>query len=138
MFHPHRYPHITWSPCAAHACDLALEDIIKLSYFAEVNSAFRAAITFINNHHATRAAWRELSPNKILLRPGETRFASAFTMLERALEVREQLEQLVVSDKWNTAVRAMEKKVREGAAADTKRTMQDEQLWRSAEQVSWN
>lgn len=121
------YPHITWSPCVAHVCDLALEDIFNLPYFREVHTNTKAFVSFINNHHATLAAWRELgiagldtstlTPEQVaealkssklaLLRPGETRFASAFLMLERSAECRVKLQQFVVSDAWNTAVGSM-------------------------------
>ncbi len=120
------YPHITWSPCAAHVCDLALEDIFKLDYFQEVHNDTKAFVTFINNHHATLAAWRSLvgpdqaidlsssqapatSSNLALLKPGDTRFASAFLMLERTLMVKAKLQQFVVSDGWNAAIGAMKR-----------------------------
>jgi hypothetical protein len=42
-----RYPHITWSPCVAHVCDLALEDIFKLEPFCEVFGVTKDMVTFI-------------------------------------------------------------------------------------------
>jgi Protein of unknown function (DUF 659) len=41
------YPHITWSPCVAHVCDLALEDIFKLDYFKLGLVETKEFITFI-------------------------------------------------------------------------------------------
>jgi hypothetical protein len=107
-------------------CDLALEDIFNMPYFKEVHTNTKAFVSFIN-HHATLAAWRELgiagldtstlTPEQVtealkssqlaLLRLGETRFASAFLMLERSAECRVKLQQFVVSDAWNTAVGSM-------------------------------
>jgi hypothetical protein len=80
------------------------------------------------------AAWRLMSPedptnelsgeelaefNDIkelqLLKPGDTRFASALIMLERIQRVRSKLEQFVVSDRFRDAVANMK-------AADQVRT----------------
>lgn len=42
-----------------------------------------------------------------LVKPGDTRFASAFIMLERVLKLKLKLQQLVVSDRWATAIGKM-------------------------------
>jgi hypothetical protein len=143
------YPHITWSPCVAHICDLALEDIFKLDYFKRPHIETKEYITFIKcvipcshvkgggvtshdpgvtcrNHHATLAAWRLMSPEDLtaelssealeefkaikelqLLKPGDTRFATALIVLERIQRVRSKLEQFVVSDRFREAVAGM-------------------------------
>jgi hypothetical protein len=107
-------------------CDLALEDIFKIDYFKEVHDDTKGFVTFINNHQATLAAWRnhtatdgaidltgqassDSSKFLALLKPGETRFASAFLMLERTLKVRTRLEQFVVSDGWKAAIADMKR-----------------------------
>lgn len=77
------------------------------------------------NHHATLAAWRQLQLippagatqdeacelariSKLeLLKPGETRFGSAFKMFERLLEVKDKAQQYVFSPAWVAAVSAM-------------------------------
>jgi hypothetical protein len=77
------------------------------------------------NHHATLAAWRLLNVDELeglteaqrveleaiiklqLQKPGDTRFCSAFLMLERVLKVEAKLQQLVVSDRWLVAVRTL-------------------------------
>lgn len=74
------------------------------------------------NHHATISAWRTFAPDDAvgisdeqrkqlqetrqlqLLKPGDTRFASAFIMLERVLKLKLKLQQLVVSEHWAAAV----------------------------------
>lgn len=108
------YPHITWSPCVAHVCDLALEDIFKLDYFKEVHTNTKAYVTFINNHHHTLSAWRQhqaAAGGSVLqlLKPGETRFASALLMIERTISVKSKLQQFVVSDSWNNAISSMKR-----------------------------
>jgi hypothetical protein len=42
-----RWPHITWSPCAAHVCDLAIEDIFKLDLFKSLFEETKSYVTFI-------------------------------------------------------------------------------------------
>jgi hypothetical protein len=107
------YPHITWSPCAAHVCDLALEDIFKLDFFKELHTATKGFVAFITNHHHTLAAWRAhqaaARDGKVLqlIKPGETRFASALLMIERTLKVKDKLQQFVVCDLFNDAVSTM-------------------------------
>jgi hypothetical protein len=41
------YPHITWSPCVAHICDLALEDIFKLDFFKHTHAQTKEYIIFV-------------------------------------------------------------------------------------------
>lgn len=124
-----QYPHITWSPCVAHVCDLALEGIFALSYFKEVHSNTKGFVGFINNHHHTLAAWRQHQANAEgsvlqLIKPGETRFASALLMIERTIKVKAKLQQFVVSDNWNNAIATMK-------AADKVR-----QCWKSCRAVN--
>jgi len=109
-------------------CDLALEGIFALPYFKEVHSETKAFITFIRNHQSTLAAWRQMSTDGLdeeaaktahlqLLKPGDTRFASALIMLERTLVVKAKLQQFVVCDRWNAAIAAMKPADRETAEA---------------------
>lgn len=77
-----KHPHITWTGCGAHCLDLLLEDIGKLPWVASVIQEGKALVKFITNHHKSLALYREHS-EKALLKPGETRFATSFIMLER-------------------------------------------------------
>jgi hypothetical protein len=113
-------------------CDLALEDIFKLDYFKDIYTTTKAYVTFINNHQATLAAWRQVaapgqvldltgqSPaaaasnsssggNLSLIKPGDTRFASAFLMLEHTDKLKAKLQQYIVSDGWNAAIDGMKR-----------------------------
>ena len=129
-----RYPHITWMPCVAHTCDLALEDIFGLDHFKSIHANTKELVAFITNHHSTLAAWREHAPvipanatvkeaaelrrvySLQLIKPGETRFASAHMQLARVLEVKAKLQQFVVSERWAAAVGGM--KAADRARAD--------------------
>ena len=106
---------------------------MQLPYFAEVHSSFRSVVQFITNHQATQALWRQRSEHS-LLKPGDTRFASAFIMLERCLLVKAKLRQLVVSDEWQAVVDRMKPSDREAAAA-VGDTVSSETMWSKAQKV---
>ena len=94
-----RYPHITWTICTPHAVDLTLEDIFKLEPFGELISKAKRVLMFINNHQQTLAAYRALEESVLaLLKPGETRFATSFIMLQRVHKQASHLQCLVVSE----------------------------------------
>jgi hypothetical protein len=113
-----QYPHITWSPRAAHVCDLALEDIFGLDYFKSIYSEIKEYVAFYTNHHATLAAWRDHQPviaegassqnaaeqrrvyGLQLITPGETRLASAHLVLARVLAVKVSCSSLWSPTAW--------------------------------------
>jgi hypothetical protein len=82
------------------------------------------------------AAWRLMSPDDLtgelsseelaefnaikellLLKPGDTRFATDLIMLERVQRVRPKMEQYVVSDRFRDAVAAMKPADQVGTSA---------------------
>lgn len=65
-------------------------------------------IASFNNHHAGLAAWKGTNGAKALLRPGETRFATTYMLIERLVELWPKLDQLVASDEWKEMVRDMD------------------------------
>jgi hypothetical protein len=71
----------------------------KLPWAAEVVAEAKAVVKFITNHHRSQALFRGKSALD-LLKPGDTRFATNFIMLDRMLEVREALQELVVGWEW--------------------------------------
>jgi hypothetical protein len=42
-----KWPHIKWAPCAAHTCDLFLEDVFKMDPFKNIYEQTKLYITFI-------------------------------------------------------------------------------------------
>jgi hypothetical protein len=90
---------ITWTPCTPHCLDLLLEDVGKLPWAAEVVAEAKVVVKFITNHHRSQALFRGKFALD-LLKPGDTRFATNFIMLDRMLEVREALQNLVVGREW--------------------------------------
>jgi hypothetical protein len=71
----------------------------KLPWVAEVVAEAKAMVKFITNHHQSQALFRGKSALD-LLKPGDTCFATNFIMLDRMLEVREALQELVVGREW--------------------------------------
>jgi hypothetical protein len=90
---------ITWTPCTPHCLDLLLEDVGKLPWAAEVVVEGKVVVKFITNHHRSQALFRGKSTLD-LLKPGDTRVATNFIMLDRMLEVKEALQELVVGREW--------------------------------------
>ena len=77
-----KFTSIVFSPCAAHCLDLLLEDIGKLTWVKDVIADGHDIVKFITNHQSPLAYFRSHSELE-LLKPGETRFASYFIMLNR-------------------------------------------------------
>jgi hypothetical protein len=90
---------ITWTSCTPHCLDLLLEDVGKLPWAAKVVAEAKAVVKFITNHHRSQALFRGKSTLD-LLKPRDMRFATNFIMLDRMLEVREALQELVVGRDW--------------------------------------
>jgi hypothetical protein len=71
----------------------------KLPWAAEVVAEGKVVVKFITNHHRSQALFRGKSVLD-LLKPGDTRFATNFIMLDRMLEVKEALQELVIGREW--------------------------------------
>jgi len=90
---------IMGTSCTPHCLDLLLEDVGKLPWATEVVTEAKAVVKFITNHHQSQALFCGKSVLD-LLKLGDTRFATNFIMLDRMLEVREALQELVVGREW--------------------------------------
>jgi hypothetical protein len=90
---------MSFTPYTLHCLDLLLEDMGKLDWVSSVIAEPRTVLKFITNHQKSLTLFRSLSKLE-LLKPGETRFATNFIMLQRMHEVKASLQQLVVSDAW--------------------------------------
>jgi len=90
---------ITRTSCTPHCLDLLLEDVGKLPWATEVVTEAKAVVKFITNHHQSQALFRGKSALD-LPKLGDTRFATNFIMLDRMLEVKEALQELVVGREW--------------------------------------
>lgn len=96
-------PKLFWTSCAAHTINLLLQDIGKLKPIKSAISLGRQLSIFIYGHTISldmfRESTKELNSHE-LIRPGVTRFATAFLSLESILEKKNQLRVLFTSAKW--------------------------------------
>lgn len=127
-----RYPHLSWVRCASHSLDLALEDIGKLGPFKRTHEMGRKIATFITNHQRSLGIFRTHS-RKQIMKPGETRFYTSYITLQRLMEVKDALQQTVVSAGWSEWA---PKQIYAAAAAEVKKAVLDEAgFWETASQM---
>ena len=88
-----------WTPCAAHCIDLMFEDIAKRATVSELITNARKITNFIYNHGWLLAKVRKVSGGDIV-RPGATRFATNYIVLESLLKKRADLKKIFISDEW--------------------------------------
>ena len=90
-----KFPGIVCSPCTAHCLDLLLEDIGKLQWIRAVIHQGHEIVKFLTNHQQSLAFYRSHASLE-LLKPGETRFATHFIMLQRLQQCKDELQETVV------------------------------------------
>ncbi|CAM8905607.1 unnamed protein product [Rhodiola kirilowii] len=89
-----------WTPCAAHCLDLMLEDIAKIKAFSVCITHARNITTFIYRHGRLLSQMREKTSGKDIVRPGATRFATAFLTLQSLWGHKDALRKLFGGDAW--------------------------------------
>ncbi|KAG8377696.1 hypothetical protein BUALT_Bualt08G0059600 [Buddleja alternifolia] len=108
------YPHIFWTPCVVHTLNLALKNIcaakntevnevtyVECHWITQIIATATMIKNFINNHSMRLSMFNEFSKLK-LLSIAETRFASSIIMLKRFKKVKQQLQSMVISERWTT------------------------------------
>ncbi|CAL2270771.1 unnamed protein product [Prunus armeniaca] len=105
-----RYPKILWTPCVVHTLNLALKSICspkqnddwydKCSWISEIAANVGFIKFFIVNHNMRLTMYKDHCKLKLLF-IDETRFASTLVMIRRFKEVKEGLEQMVISPNWS-------------------------------------
>jgi hypothetical protein len=93
------YPTIFWTPCSVHCLNLLLKDINNIAWVDKTITEAKMLQHFIINHAASIAIYRKYAKLQ-LLRCAETRFASAFIMLQRLIKMHQSLREMVVSMDW--------------------------------------
>ncbi|KAL5799447.1 hypothetical protein ACOSQ3_032529 [Xanthoceras sorbifolium] len=95
-----RMPHIFWSSCATHTINLMLEGIGKIPKFKKTLDSAKVFTIFIYAHHKTLWLMRTYTKKGEIIRPGVTRFASAFLTLQSLVEKKESLRNMFTSTEW--------------------------------------
>ncbi|CAI5520956.1 unnamed protein product [Closterium sp. Naga37s-1] len=124
------WPHIEHVPCATHVLDLMMEDMGKMGWAKGLVEKGGEMITFVRNHHFTRAYMKKVG-GKQVLKPAGTRFGTQYIAMARLCEVRSGLAAMVLSDEWK--VWAAADKDRKTAAEKFRAAVMDEEWWGVAE-----
>jgi hypothetical protein len=98
---------IMWMGCAAHAIDLLIKDIGKHDWAKELFDAAREVVKWFKRRQVPFRLFRAESPDKTLLLPGDTRFASNIIMLDRFLDVRKSLKKVVTKQEFTDCVQKL-------------------------------
>ncbi|CAI5946800.1 unnamed protein product [Closterium sp. NIES-65] len=124
------WPHIEHVPCTTHVLDLMMEDMGKMGWAKGLVEKGGEMITFVRNHHFTRAYMKKVG-GKQVLKPAGTRFGTQYIAMARLCEVRSGLAAMVLSDEWK--VWAAADKDRKTAAEKFRAAVMDEEWWGVAE-----
>ncbi|XP_023758229.1 uncharacterized protein LOC111906691 [Lactuca sativa] len=96
-----KYPHIYWTPYAAHCIDLIFEDIFKLPHLKRTLDKAIAVNTYIYNRTLLPNMMREFTGQKDMVRPAKTRFSPAFITLNCFKANKRNLKKMFTSEQWN-------------------------------------
>ena len=98
-----KFPSIICSPCTAHCLDLLLDDIGRLQWVGAVIVQGHEVVKFLTNHQQALAYYRSHASLE-LLKPGDTRFATQFIMLQRLQQCKDELQETVVQKEYKVWV----------------------------------
>ena len=137
-----RSPHLITSKCACHGLDLMLEKLCGQSgektkrnqeWAFSVIKRLEFIVNFVLNHEFSLALYRKYAQsvdgvNKNLVKPADTRFASKFLLISRAVDVLSNLERVMVDPEWTSRLKDQTRKVQD-AGAKVKHEVQMTSLW---------
>jgi len=93
-------PNIFWTSCATHTVNLMLQGIGNLPKFKKTIDLAKSFTIFVYGHHRTLACLRSFTLKREIIRPGVTRFATAYLTLQSMMEKKDCLRKMVVDSKW--------------------------------------
>ncbi|XP_019178097.1 PREDICTED: uncharacterized protein LOC109173320 [Ipomoea nil] len=94
-------PLIFWTCCATHSINLMLESIAGLPRFKRVLEQAKSLTIFIYAHYKTLAMMRSFTKKRDIVRPGVTKFASAFLTLQNLADTKVELKTMFISNEWD-------------------------------------
>lgn len=103
-----KYPHLYWSPCAAHCIDLIFEDIFKISILKKTYERAVMINGYIYNRPQLLNMMRDFTGGRDVVRPGKTRFATAFLTMKRFQVQKVNLRKMFTSETWTKSKYAKE------------------------------
>ncbi|XP_050385846.1 uncharacterized protein LOC126802279 [Argentina anserina] len=131
-----KYPTIFWTPCVVHTLNLALKNICTPSNISQNMDVYDACcwiqpvaedVMFIKNfimNHGMRLVMFNDHCNLKLLSVAPTRFVSTVIMFKRFKMIKNGLQQMVISPKWDHYKEDDYRK-----AASVKEKLLDELMW---------
>ncbi|CAI5986062.1 unnamed protein product [Closterium sp. NIES-64] len=96
------YPQVFFTNCAAHVLDLMLHDMGKVKAVKRVLNQVHRVVMMVKGSASAVTLFRELFSKLALVRPGATRFGTQVIMIERFLEVKKVLKEMVISEEWKS------------------------------------
>ncbi|KAI8543162.1 hypothetical protein RHMOL_Rhmol08G0196200 [Rhododendron molle] len=94
-------PNIFWTSCGTHTINLMLEGIGKQSKFKGIIDKAKAFTIFVYAHHNTLAMMRKYTKRRDIVRPGVTRFVTAFLTLQSLMEKKQELRAMFSGEAWD-------------------------------------
>eukprot|EP00611_Tribonema_gayanum_P019221 TRINITY_DN3278_c0_g1_i4.p1 TRINITY_DN3278_c0_g1~~TRINITY_DN3278_c0_g1_i4.p1 ORF type:complete len:508 (+),score=123.06 TRINITY_DN3278_c0_g1_i4:64-1524(+) len=123
-----RWPWMSGVICLTHSISLIFSDLDKDPWYGALFKEGRKMATFWRGHHATTHLLREQGLKTCLL-PAETRFAGVYLMLQRQLDIREELRRAVGSSAFDT-FRMKQKPAKRNSVVDPiKRAIMGDEYW---------
>ncbi|XP_042387453.1 uncharacterized protein LOC121979531 [Zingiber officinale] len=95
-----RFPHLYWTPCAAHCLDLLLEDIFKIPHLRKLHERALMVNGYIYNRLQVLSMMREFTGQRDMVRTAKTRFTTTFLTLKRFHVQQANLRKMFTSEKW--------------------------------------
>ncbi|XP_068463716.1 uncharacterized protein [Phaseolus vulgaris] len=96
--------HLYWTPCAAHCIDLIFEDFQKKLKVHELTiKKGRKITTYIYGKSMLISMLKKFTKERDLIRPGVTRFATAYLTLGCLHELKASLLTMFNSEEWKTS-----------------------------------
>jgi hypothetical protein len=121
-----KFPKIFWTSCATHTLNLMVEAIGKLKPFLSPITKAKEMTIFLYAHHKTLSLMRSFTRKRDIVRPGVTRFASAFLTLQSLVAKKKELRAMVCSDEWEACKHTRTKKGKSAHA-----TIMSRGFWKS-------
>ncbi|OIT36674.1 putative methyltransferase [Nicotiana attenuata] len=102
------YKNVYWTPCAAHCINLMFGDIFKERPFSTVFGQGVRLHSYICQRPLLLNMMRRFTMQKNLVKPGKTRFATAFLTLRSLHCQKDNLRKMVTSEEWSRSKFAKE------------------------------
>ena len=109
---PEFVPPVVGSVCVAHTLNLLIKDVTNCGYVKDTVMDAKKVVRCMRSHRMPRQ-WLRDNMCRVLLNPSDVRFGSHFIMVERLVEMKAKVRQVVVSQEWDEFLRGAARPIRE-------------------------